>query len=506
MGYSTFMGLETAYRGLMTSQTALNVAGQNVSNAGTAGYSRQIANIATTIPLTINQNSKDISIGSGSNVETITRIRDAYIDQQFRRETSKYEYWSGKEATLSLVEGVLNETSDYSLNNDLSEFWNAWSELGNNPEETSARVVVKEKALTLVETFQNIDRQITDLGRDQDNSVEVSVKKINTIGDQIRELNIRIKTAEVKGDNPNDLKDRRDALVDELAQYVPVKVIESEDTSFTDRQVGNYTVVIGNASDPKNILVDNNEVRHLQEDPVPTGSGYKQVVWEDDYDEVSGTYSAKVDLGSNMGSLQANLEIRDEYLVQFRADIDSLASALAEAVNTIHQTGQGLTGETGLDFFTSTDGTAITAANITVNPDIEDNVQRIATGASTGTDPVESGDGSIALAISSLASSWDSYIAITGGTAPLNTNSLQDYYGALVSKMGSNVAQSTRMTEGENVLIAQLTSSRESVSGVSLDEEMVNLIKYQKGYSSAARVVTILDSVLDSLLGMGVTR
>ena len=125
--YSTFMGLETAYRALITSQTALNISGKNISNASPQGYSRQVDNIRATTPLTVLKNGKDMSIGTGSTIDSITRVRDAYVDHQYRRETSSYEYWSGREASLSMVEGLLNEASSYSLSNDLAEFWNAKS-------------------------------------------------------------------------------------------------------------------------------------------------------------------------------------------------------------------------------------------------------------------------------------------------------------------------------------------------------------------------------------------
>lgn len=517
--YSAFMGLETAYRALITSQTALNVSGQNISNANTKGYSRQVDNIRPTVPLTVLNNGKAMSIGTGSTLSSINRVRDAYIDQQYRRESSNYEYWAGREASLSMVEGLLNETSAFSLSNDLSEFWNAWSELANNPEQSAGRTVVKEKALTLVETFNSINQQINDLQSDLDNSVKAAVQEINTIAKQIGELNIQIKGAEVRGDSPNDLKDQRDVLVDRLSELVPVTVVESRDAAFTDtdRLVGNYKLIIGDPADDNNVLVDNESVKPLQEDPIPTEDGFSQVVWAEDYiyDPVTDTFSfTEVNLGTeNRGSLRSDLEMRGEYLESFRGQIDDLAAEIANAVNELHSRGQGLNAHAagdGLDFFASKNSDPITAANITLSSDI-DNVNDIATGV-IGNDPVESGDATIALAIASLASGWDGMNNVSAVINPVNANffddyrSFEDYYQGLVAKLGSDVEQSTRMTEGQSVLVNQLSNSRENISGVSLDEEMVDLIKLQKGYSSAARLVTMLDSMLESVLGMGTTR
>jgi len=507
--YSTFMGLETAYRALITSQAAIDTTGQNISNASTTGYSRQIANTQATIPLTINANSRDLSIGTGSFLTDITRVRDAYLDQQYRRETSQYEYWSGKEATLSLTEQFFNETSDYSLSSDMSEFWSAWSDLANSPEESASRIVVREKAVSLTETFHNIDQQITALQKDLDNSVDATITKINTISDQIRLLNNQIRNAEIRGDNPNDLKDQRDQIVDELSGLVPVTVIESLDSNFTDRSVGNYTVIIGNSTDSNNVLVSNGNAYHLQEDPVPTdaATGFSEVWWEASADGTK--TAAEVDLGSGMGSLQADIEMRDTYLSEFRDNLNTLVTVIADSVNALHQSGQGLTIDTGLDFFTSTDLTSsITAANIIVNQDIQDDVNLIASGIADATG-VSSGDSSIALAISSLASGWDSlttYASVPASVTALGASSVSDYYEGLTAELGSDVEQSTRMAEGQNVLATQLGNSREALSGVSLDEEMIDMIKFQKGYSSAARIVTVLDTMLESLLGMGVTK
>jgi len=227
-----------------------------------------------------------------------------------------------------------------------------------------------------------------------------------------------------------------------------------------------------------------------------------------------------------MGELQANIEIRDQYLVNFRSQFDTFAEGMATAVNTIHQTGQGLEAEgiTGIEFFTLIDDTQpFTAANITVNPLIRENLNRIATGTiplDTTTDPpthiqdddgndlLEVGDASVALDIASLSQGWEKLQAYLdpGDPMPLDAGSLGDFYGSVISQMGVDIQQAKRMAEGQSVLVNHMNNQRESVSGVSLDEEMANLVRFQKSYSAAARLVTMMDSMLDSLLGMGTTR
>lgn len=529
--YSTFFGLEVAGRALSSYQSALDVTGHNIANANTKGYTRQLASIQAAKPLSIQAAGKKLTLGTGSTLDNVARARDYYIDRQFRWETSKYEYWAGKEEALNMVEGLLNEPSEFSLHNDLDKFWTSWSELAKNPQNMGARSVLRERALTLVDTFHHIDQQVTDLQKDLDASVEVTVKQINGIADQIKELNTQIKRAEVSLDNPNDLKDQRDALVDELAKLVPVRVVETQDPGFQDRNVGIFKIVIGNDLDPNNELVNDQKVRHLQ-NPAPQVSGHGRVVWEglDPLDSANW-----VDLGKDMGKLKANLEIRDQYLPDFRSQFDVLASGIANAVNVIHRMGQGLEAETGtnadgpvgIDFFVSSAG-SFTAGSITVNSIIKGDVDRIATGKipldtttappthakdADGNDLVEVGDGSIAIQIASLAQGWgalqtqiDSGKFGSVGAKPVNAASFGDFYGAAIAQMGVDVQQCKRMSEGQSVLVNHMNNQRESMSGVSLDEEMVNLVKFQKSYSAAARLVTMMDSMLEKILGMGVTR
>ncbi|UWG98303.1 flagellar hook-associated protein FlgK [Dehalobacter sp. DCM] len=703
---STFFGLELASRALSSQQAALGVTGHNISNASTPGYTRQIAELKTSVPITLTAGGKFMTLGTGSTMDTVSRARDAYLDVQFRSETSKFEYWSVQQDTLELLESMMNEPSTYSLSNDMTKFWNSWSILANNPQNAGVRTSLIEQTKTLVDTFHHMNTQLTETQNDLDSSVTAAVTKINTIAEQIGALNIQIKNSEVRGDNPNDLRDQRDSLVDELSKIVPVKVVESRDPAFTDRTVNNYKVIIGNENDPDNVLVDYQTVRHLQSPP-PTVDGFTRVVWTDaaspavntgsavtvpltisDGEQIAinidgtsynvdlssirgtydgspghtltdlaanlqtvinsvsgqaditvayagghltltsgtsggtsliafepvtgslgrtftdpapladassntgavtsmtalGTYSGKgntlkatyngttstwelsdnsippltaagltlagitvtvvgapadgdtftldlsvhdsmanlgftpavasnwIDLGTNMGQLAANITMRDNYLDNIRSRLDTLAAGIADAVNVLHRTGQGLELEsTGIDFFAASDGTAITAANIQINTVVEKNYNRIASG--TRVNPLEVGDSTVALAISSLASGWSSIETQIGqnifginGANPVKGTSFSDYYGSMISDLGVNSEQAIRMVKGQSVLVEQMYTQREQLSGVSLDEEMTNLIKFQKVYSSAARLVTMLDSMFDNLLGMGTTK
>lgn len=511
---STFFGLEVSRRALASQQAALNTTGHNIANSNTPGYSRQVANLTATLPYTISSSGKAMSLGSGVSLDGINRARDTFVDRQFRGETTKQQYWAGRQDSLQKIEGTLNEPSENSLHSDMDKFWNAWSDLSKNPENMGARSVIRERALTLTESFHNIAQQVSDMREHLDSNVRVQVHQINSYGEQIKDLNDQIKRAEVAGDNPNDLRDKRDVLVDDLSEIVSVRVVETRDPAFTDRSVSSFKVIIGNENSAENNTLVNDSTLRLLEDPPPQEviSGYNSslVVWRDDPNPVK----KEVDLGNKSGLLAANIEVRDIDLPKVRAQFDILAQGIASAVNAAHKLGQGLTAEAGvgINFFTDGAGSSeITASNIALNFEIEEDLNRIATGTipTDGTTTVTVGDSSIAQAISSLSSGWDGMKSLLGADyePPISGASFGDFYGSNVAQIGVNVQQADRMKAGQDVLVIHLLNQRESISGVSLDEEMTNLVRFQKSYSAAARMVTMMDDMLDTIVNrMGMTR
>jgi len=542
---STFSGLELSRRALASQQAALNTTGHNISNANTQGYTRQIANLTATTPDVISISGRNLSVGTGVTLATITRARDAFVDRQFRTETSKQQYWVAKQDNLSQVEEVLNEPSDNSLSNDMNQFWTAWSDLSKDPENAGARSVVSQRAQALTDSFHNINQQVNDMKDNMDESIKVQVSQINNYGLQIKDLNDQIKRAEVAGDNSNDLRDQRDSLVDDLSKIVNVRVVETKDPQFTDRDVNNYKVIIGNEnSKSQTVLVDNSAPNSLKVTSTTDTDGLTQVsvAWSD---------GSALDLGTNLGTLYGDLQTRNTDLPNFGKQIDALAQGIADGVNALHQTGQGLTAEPGaigINFFTGIDTDEViggsgsiartanppdlpkvTAASINLNSEIVKNVDRIATGTIPldNTDPlvpvhaknpdgsmiVTAGDGTIAQGISSLSSGWNALttqikagIFGKAGQTPVPAGSLSDLYASNVAELGVAVQQATRMKAGEDVLVTNVTNQRESMSGVSLDEEITNLIKFQKSYSAAARMVTMMDDMLSTILNMGITK
>ena len=500
---STFFGLELSRRALASQQAALNITGHNIANANTQGYTRQVGNLTATTPETTTGFGRNVTVGTGVTLDTITRARDAFVDRQFRWETSKQQYWAAKQDSLTKVEDVLNEPSDNSLSNDLNQFWVAWSNLSKDPQNAGARAVVKERALTLTDSLHAIATQISDRQNDLNSQVNVQIAQINVYANQIKDLNDQIKRAEVSGDNPNDLRDSRDNLVDELSKIVSVRVTETKDPNFTDRQVNIYKVEIGNETTPPQTLVNDGAVSLIV--GVTAQSGIDIGFGENDITTLRWAGGAPngcggtLNLGQNMGTLQANIEIRDTYLTDLLGKYDKLAEGIVTAVNELHNNGT-VTGTvtTSTDFFNSAN---VTASAILLDSSIANDINNIVTGDGTA------GDGSIATKISSLSGGWSSLSSASQATnkAAYGT-SLGDYYGATVAQLGVDVQQANRMKAGEDILVTNVMNQRESYSGVSLDEEMTNLVKFQKSYSAAARMVTMMDDMLSTLMNMGITK
>jgi len=221
-----FSTLRTSNRGLQVNQTALQTVSHNVSNSGTEGYSLQRVHIVTTLPLS---NGSGVGqIGTGAEVASITRVRDSFLDYQIRKEKSISSQYSAREEFLSQVEAIFNEPSPTGLSNDLSGFWDAWSQLASNPESTTARTLVVSNAKSLASSINQIYDQLSEL---QDNAGLIVKQDVFTIGgilDQIKELNAQIKAVYVSGQTPNDLLDRRDLLLDQLSEMFDINVENGE--------------------------------------------------------------------------------------------------------------------------------------------------------------------------------------------------------------------------------------------------------------------------------------
>lgn len=328
---STFMGLEIGKRGLQSHQQALQVTGHNISNAENKEYSRQKVVITSADPIyvpALNRGEQPGQLGQGSTVASVERIRDSFIDDRMVAEKNTKGYWKTKDEFIYQVETIYNEPSDQSLRSRMDAMWTAWQELSKYPEERATREVVKEKGVHLASEINGVFRQLYDLRENANKQVEQRVNEINIYASDIRDLNERIQKSEALGDSPNDLKDRRDALIEKLSNIVNVTVGRSDKDE---------TIVYINGEN----LVQGPILRSLKVVKNPENNGMYDVVWK----------STETPVSVKGGELYGLLEVRDVIMRQNLNDVNALAVNLTDLTNEVHRDGFGRRGETNNNFF-----------------------------------------------------------------------------------------------------------------------------------------------------------
>lgn len=328
---STFMGIEIARRGIQTHQQALQTTGHNISNADNKHYSRQRVTIEAMHPLydpSLNRAQGPGMLGQGPKVGEVERIRDTFVDRRINTSETLKSYWEAREKYMHQTEIVYNEPSDDSMRAQLDRFWQSWHELSQFPEELSHRELVRTRGKELAFRIRDTYQGLSDLRHQADFEIEVTVLRINEIASSVRELNEKIMKSEAVGDRPNDLKDRRDSLIQELAKLADISV-ERQDPDEVIVYIGGEMLVQG-------------EVQHkLLMKGDPSNEGLKRVTWE---------HNDQLVLFRG-GKMQGLLESRDGILKENIEKIDLLAVNMADVVNEVHRDGFGLTKETNINFF-----------------------------------------------------------------------------------------------------------------------------------------------------------
>ncbi|HHY40124.1 MAG TPA: flagellar hook-associated protein FlgK [Syntrophaceticus sp.] len=501
---STFFGIEIGLRSLRTQQRSLDVTSHNIANANTPGYTRQEAIMVTTPPYPVPSLDGYIGtgqIGTGVQISEIRRMRDRFLDFQMRNESKILGYWEAQQDALEKIEGIINEPSDSGLRSIMEDFWIALDELAKDPESLAARSLVLETGRSLADAFNHIDTQLTELVNDLNRNLKVLVDDINSMARQIADLNMQILKVEVSGARANDLRDKRDLLVDRLAKAIDIKVVENENGTITVNVSGRALVQGESANE---LVVGNSD-------------DYPEIYWQDDQ---SRSYPLTISAGTVRGIIDARGYKQGDGLAGFipalRKQLDILAEGIAKAFNEIHREGAGLNGDTGLDFFVSKDGSdSITAGNIAVNQVLLADPSKLAAAELRPIPPGDNpddyenkvelegtwytwdtGDGSIALKLAKLKEAQ--IIKINSSQEQLF--SPNDYYNAIIGELGVTAQQAYRMVENQELLVSQIENNRLAVSGVSLDEEMVNMIRFQHAYNAAARLITAMDEMIDLII------
>ena len=615
---NSFAAIEIGKRSLMAHSTQINTAGHNISNADTEGYSRQRVQIKTFDPIyrpDLTREERAGQIGQGTSVESINRLRDELLDQRIVAQTNQETYWTTREKYYTMIEQVYNEPDEISIRTNMDKYWQSWQELSVYPESQAARQAVVTRGETLAESVQQRYTALSGIGNLINGDIEATVKQINSITKQIGEINNEIVKVKAMGDNPNDLLDRRDLLVEKLSGLANITTDIRDNDEFMVHLEGN-------------ILVQGHIARQFEVEPMTDNNGYSRVIWSDTKNtvQVSG------------GTLGALIELRD---VDIRSEVQTLNTVtmnFADLVNDVHRAGIGMNNVTGLDFFvqhpfvTSVNGNydrngdgvddhsyifrftgtnelnpqekvglegtmtlsgksgtisvpyhatdtieevvarindsdgevkayldrdnhlvlkATTAQNME-NPDfvirhVEDSGMFLTaySGILQGSGAENAYDFAQADAVNSLRGAFAvapvlnpaGYIAVNeaikgdvlsvaaayptnqgksmigDGRAAVeiasirNTNvmigkdrTFDDYFANSVTNVGLKGEQAEMNMLSQNAIMDDLRNLRDSISGVNIDEELAEIIKFQHGYNAAAKFVSVIDQMLDTVI------
>ncbi|GEL78711.1 flagellar hook-associated protein FlgK [Tenuibacillus multivorans] len=514
---STFHGLEVARRALFTQQSALHTTGHNIANANTEGYSRQRVVFEQTSPFPApGRNRPEIpgQIGTGVQAGQVERIRDEFLDFQYRNENNKNGYWGSRAEALSRMEDIMNEPTDQGLGAAMNQFWEGLQDVATNPEDEGARRVAQQRGVALADSFNYLNQKLTEVQGEFESQMDTAGNDINSLLTEIQKVNDQIGRVEPNGYLPNDLYDKRDNLIDQLSGLVNVSVdyVDSGGNS-KDTAMGKAVVTLAdengdpiqNGGNPIDLINASNEMTgidvefgQVEGQNVVTGFNFGNVDDEGNVDNVEFNLGPEqfTSTGSLRGMMEANGyenaagEATGIYSEKIK-DLNLVATEMVEAFNTQHQAGFDLNGDAGRAFF-EVDTNQNSAATIRVNQDIKDDASLIA--ASSRAD--EPGNGENAIELADVREE---------PIADLEDKSVQKFYEGMIGELGVQAQEANRMADNSQMLRQSVQNNRESVSGVSLDEEMANMIKFQHAYNAAARNMTTVDEMLDRIINqMGI--
>ncbi|KQO64925.1 flagellar hook-associated protein FlgK [Curtobacterium sp. Leaf261] len=465
---STFGSLATAASGLGAARAGLDVVGQNIANAGTTGYTRQRVTQSSIPPVAQTGwlHGTNALVGQGVSVDGIARLGNMTLDAQVRASSAASGYATARSTALSNLETSLNEPGTNGLSARLDTMWSAWTGLQNDPADPASAGVVLSTAAQVATTLQTGSQAIDTQWTSARQSVDASVAELNSSAAQVADLNAQIRTTRAAGGSVNELTDKRDLLAQRISTLSGATVRGNDDGTI-DVVVGGNALVSGISA--RSIAVSGaNRLQDAAGSPVALS-------W------VGGSGSAvSLDGGSIAGTLSmiapANASGTGGALAEASAGYDRVATTLAAQVNALHQTGYTSTGATGVDFFGFTPGVPA-AQGLTV----------LATDAS-------------GLATRDAAGNYSGKVADAIGQLTTSTTGADTAWSNLVTGVGTIAKASANATTLTGLAASSAATQQQSGAGVDLDEENVNLLTYQHAYQGAARVLTAVDEMLDTLI------
>lgn len=448
---STFHGLGVAATGLAAHRRAIEVAGHNVANANTPGYSRQRVDLVGISGGSSMIHTGNHVYGGGVDIAGQTRIVDTFLIQRANTERAAQGTADELRQTLSRLESAFNEPGESGLASQMEAYWDAWDSVAATPDDIAARTALLQRGVAIADSVQGLDRTFDQMTADTLQRADALTRDINAIAGQVAELNQAIVTAIDAGTAPNDLMDKRDELVRSLSTSIGV-------TTRVDER-GRMDINVGGAA-----LVSGTRANQVSLDTADPGNAVLRIS------------NSTIALEVKGGKLDGLLRAANTVIPQQKDALATVATRLREVVNDQHTQNQDLNGNPGQDFF-KIDATGA----MVVNPDLLDDP------ALVGAALIGGGrfDGSGAIAMAELSGAADGPDGV---------------YRKMIAGLGVQAQTANRRADLQDQLTRQVDRQRESVSGVSIDEEMGNLVAYQQAYQASARFMTAVDEMLDQLI------
>jgi len=466
---------------MANAKTAIATSNHNIANADTKGYSRQRVDLATNVPVVRN----GYTMGTGAKVREIKRINDDFIELQIRNDISKKGKSQAEFFGAKQLENLFNEATSKGIGHYLNAFNSSLQRLSENPDQGAIREMVKVSAKDLCHTFNNIYKQIGWIREDVDNRIDGLVTEVNQLAKDIAELNGGIKKFKIMGENANDFIDERNVKLQRLSEIIDVKVTEDNDS--------NCMVRIANSGN----LINNTDVFTLKAPRTAGGLGDKNLIL------VSPTGGEK-DITEQIenGELSGYLNFRHDDIINTLDKVNTLAGTIVVNFNEVHKRGYGLNGEQGINFFspieTLTDPETgeevhdFTEASRLMS--VSDEVLKRSAAIAASHDPGAVADNRNILDLIELTNTR----LLEDGLL-----TMEDFYNGFVGSVGLKLNRIERDLEHQNGVLTQLDAIRESISGVSLDEETAELMKHQHNFDAAARLINVTDELFDTILNLG---